>query len=107
MTAAHSSGLEVHQLRSRVLRTVYYDAAAKKMVVELTQGKIRIYRNVTSELVSLLVQHPAPGVLYEQKLKAALKPLRCSMTMANMLLLRQVRQMSRSGGERKPTLTAQ
>ena len=105
MTNAESSSLEVFHLRSRVLRTVYYDGGKKKMVVEMTQGKIRIYRNVCNDVVSLLVNHPAPGVLYEQQLKAALKPLLCSMTMSNMLLLRQVRQISRAAGERKPTLS--
>jgi hypothetical protein len=105
MTNARSSALEVFQLRSRVLRTVYYDGASKKMVVEMTQGKIRIYRNVAAELVSLLVNHPAPGVLYEQQLKSALKPRLCSMTMSNMLLLRQVRKISRSAVGHKPTLS--
>lgn len=107
MTNTEISGLEVFQLRSRVLRAVYYDVAKKKMIVETTGGKIRIYRDIGEGLVSLLVNDPAPGMVYERHLKAALKPLLCSMTMSNIVLSRRVRQISRTAGKHESVLSAQ
>jgi len=106
MTIADEPGLEIFQLKSRVLRAVYYDLAKQKMVLEMTQGKIRIYRNIRPELVELLVTHPAPGVLYDQRLKAALKPMLCHPA-SNLFLLRHVRQIARSTGERKTMPSSQ
>lgn len=106
MTNDESSGLEVFELRSRVLRAIYYDAAKKKMVAETTQGKIRIYRNVEKEIVLLLVNDAAPGLLYEQHLKAALKPQLCGMTMSNIVLSRRVRRLSKLRVEQSSALSA-
>lgn len=93
-------GLEIFQLKSRVLRAVYYDLAKRKMAVEMTQGKIRIYKNINPELVELLVTHPAPGMLYDDHLKTALKPMLCHLA-SNLLLLRDIRQVARSFGEQR------
>lgn len=92
------SGLEIFRLKSRVLRAVYYDLAKRKMALEMTQGEIRIYKNIKRELVELLVTHPAPGVLYDQRLRTALKPMLCHPA-SNLSLLRHIRQIARLSGE--------
>lgn len=97
MINADGRDLEIFPLKSRVLRTVYYDNATRKMVLELTQGKVRIYRNIEKELVRLLVNHPAPGMFYDRELKAALKPLLCSRV-SELLLVRHIRQIAKSSG---------
>jgi hypothetical protein len=92
-------GFEIFPLKSRVLRAVYYDMAKQKMVLELTRGKIRIYKNIEEDLVRFLVAHHAPGMLYDQYLKAALKPLLCNSA-SHFFLLRHIRQIAKSSPER-------
>src|SRR5689334_21493114 len=63
--ALHPNGLWRADLKSRVVRSVYYDGESGLLAIELRHGKICLYSNAAEEAVLKLVNHPAPGLVYE------------------------------------------
>jgi hypothetical protein len=88
--------IDVFWLKSRVMRALYYQRRTRKMVVQTAHGKLLIYTDIDQDLTTALAAHAAPGMLYEQKLRAALRPKLATMTFANFLLLRRIRKLGRT-----------
>lgn len=89
-------GLEVFQLNSRVISAIYYHAPTRRMVVQTAHGKFLIYTGIDKDIPAAIVGHPAPGMLFEQGLRAALKPrMAARMSLSNLFLLRRVRALAR------------
>lgn len=89
-------GLEVFQLSSRVISVVYYHAPTRRMVIQTTHGKFLIYADIDPALPLAIRDHPAPGMLFDQGLRAALKPkLASRISLSNFFLLRRVRTLAK------------
>lgn len=95
-------GINVFWLKSRVMRAVYYHRDTRKMVVQTAHGKFLIYGDIDQALADALVAHTAPGMIYEQQLRAVLKPKLEKMTLSNFMLLRRVRKIAQSASEATP-----
>lgn len=89
-------GLEVFHLNSRVISTVYYHAPTRRMVVKTAHGKFLIYSDIDADLPLAIRDHPAPGMLFDQELRTALKPrLSSRMSLSNFFLLRRIRSLTK------------
>jgi len=88
-----NSDIEVFWLKSRVMRALYYQRDTRKMVVQTAHGKLLVYTDIDHELMAALAGHAAPGMVYEQTLRAALRPKLARMSLANLLLLRRIRKL--------------
>jgi hypothetical protein len=91
--------IDAFWLKSRVMRALFYDRRSRTMIVQTAHGKFLIYRDIDQQLTQALAAHTAPGMLYEQSLRAALKPKLAKMTPANFMLLRRVRKIAKAGSE--------
>lgn len=94
--------IDVFWLKSRVMRALYYQRATRKLVVQTAHGKLLIYTDIDARLAAALAAHTAPGMIYEQKLRAAWRPKLANMTLANFLLLRRIRKLARTASEAAP-----
>ena len=86
--------IDVFLCRSRVIRAVYYERRSRKMIVETAHGKFMIYTDIDKTLTEALVADAAPGMIYSQTLRAALRPKLAKMTLANFTLLRRIRKIA-------------
>lgn len=87
-------GIDVFWLKSRVMRALYYQPETRKMVVQTAHGKLLIYTDIEHGLTAALAAHAAPGMIYNQKLRAVLKPKLARMSFANLMLLRRIRKLA-------------
>ncbi|TCR63203.1 KTSC domain-containing protein [Rhizobium sp. BK376] len=69
--ALQPNGIWKADLKSRVVRSVYYDGESRLLAIELRHGKIRLYSNAAEEAVLQLVNHHAPGLIYETATEGA------------------------------------
>lgn len=93
-------GLEVFQLNSRVISAVYYHAPTRRMVIQTAHGKLLIYSDIDQDLPQALRDHPAPGMLFDQGLRKALKSRRASrFSLSNVFLLRHIRVLAKQNGK--------
>ena len=93
------SGIDVFWFKSRVMRALYYQRDTRKMIVQTAHGKFLIYGNIDQDLTDALVAHTAPGMIYDQQLRAALKPKQEKMTLANFMLLRRIRKIAKAASK--------
>ncbi|KAA0691457.1 KTSC domain-containing protein [Neorhizobium sp. P12A] len=63
--ALQLNGIWKTDLKSRVVRSVYYDEKSHLLAVELRHGKIRLYSEAPKDMVLALANHRAPGLFYE------------------------------------------
>jgi len=89
-------GLEVFQLNSRVISAVYYHAPTRRMVIQTAHGKFLVYADIDRDVPAAIADHPAPGMLFEQELRAVLKPkMAMKISLSTLFLLRRVRALAR------------
>ena len=66
------AGILKVELRSRVLRRLYYDHTRRRLALEMRTGGLRIYGDVPPSVTEEIIAHAAPGVLYHEHLRIVL-----------------------------------
>jgi hypothetical protein len=66
------AGILKVELRSRVLRRLYYDRSRRHLALEMRTGGLRIYGDVPPSIPEEIISHAAPGVFYDEHLRIVL-----------------------------------
>ena len=64
------------ELRSHVIRSVFYDAATQRLALQKRTRGLEFYESVPPDIFEALISDPAPGQFYKNVIRAGWRPNR-------------------------------